>query len=74
VRIVDLSVPLEASPAEPVRPKVDVEDHEREYCRIEKLHNLGAPPGAGFTISCLPVKIAGASAGWCRAVAVVDGA
>ena len=27
----------------------------------------------GFTVSCLPVKIAGASAGWCRAVAVVDG-
>ena len=48
---------------------------EREYCQIEKLHNLGALPGAtGFTVSCLPVKIAGASAGWCRAVAVVDGA
>ena len=150
--IVDLSVPLEASPSEPVRPQVDFEDHdrsaplvagilgcevsqlpdgkgwasetvtaithagthvdapyhyfptcggerartidelplewflapgvrldlrglEREYCQIEKLHNLGALPGAtGFTVSCLPVKIAGASAGWCRAVAVVDGA
>ena len=48
---------------------------EREYCQIEKLHNLGALPGAtGFTVSCLPVKISGASAGWCRAVAVVDGA
>ncbi len=48
---------------------------EREYCQIEKLHNLGALPGAtGFTVSCLPVKIARASAGWCRAVAVVDGA
>ena len=48
---------------------------EREYCQIEKLHNLGALPGArGFTVSCLPVKITGASAGWCRAVAVVDGA
>ena len=47
---------------------------EREYCQIEKLHNLGALPGAtGFTVSCLPVKIARASAGWCRAVAVVDG-
>jgi kynurenine formamidase len=47
---------------------------EREYCQIEKLHNLGALPGmAGFTVSCLPVKVAGASAGWCRAVAVVDG-
>ena len=48
---------------------------EREYCQIEKLHNLGALPGArGFTVSCLPVKITGASAGWCRAVAMVDGA
>jgi kynurenine formamidase len=48
---------------------------EHEYCQIEKLHNLGALPGAsGFTVSCLPVKITGASAGWCRAVAVVDGA
>jgi kynurenine formamidase len=48
---------------------------EREYCQIEKLHNLGALPGAsGFTVSCLPVKLTGASAGWCRAVAVVDGA
>jgi kynurenine formamidase len=47
---------------------------EREYCQIEKLHNLGALPGrTGFTVSCLPVKVAGASAGWCRAVAVVDG-
>ena len=47
---------------------------EREYCQIEKLHNLGALPGAtGFTVSCLPVNVAGASAGWCRAVAVVDG-
>jgi kynurenine formamidase len=43
---------------------------EREYCQIEKLHNLGALPAAtGFTVSCLPVKITGGSAGWCRAVA-----
>lgn len=46
---------------------------EREYCQIEKLHGLGALPGAsGFTVSCLPVKVAGASAGWCRAVAILD--
>jgi kynurenine formamidase len=45
---------------------------EREYCQIEKLHNLGALPAAsGFTVSCLPVKITRASAGWCRAVAMV---
>ena len=48
---------------------------DREYCQIEKLHNLGALPGAtGFTVSCLPVKVAGASAGWCRAAAIVDDA
>lgn len=47
---------------------------EREYCQIEKLHNLGALPTAtGFTVSCLPVKVARASAGWCRAVAILDG-
>ena len=46
---------------------------DREYCQIEKLHNLGALPAAtGFTVSCLPVKVAGASAGWCRAAAIVD--
>jgi kynurenine formamidase len=46
---------------------------DREYCQIEKLHGLGALPGAtGFTVSCLPVKITGASAGWCRAVAIVE--
>ena len=26
----------------------------------------------GFTVSCLPVKVAGASAGWCRAAAIVE--
>lgn len=47
---------------------------EREYCQIEKLHNLGALPAAtGFTVSCLPVKLVGASAGWCRAAAILDG-
>jgi kynurenine formamidase len=44
----------------------------REYCQIEKLANLdqiGRPHG--FLVSCLPVKIARASAAWCRAVALV---
>jgi kynurenine formamidase len=44
----------------------------REYCQIEKLANLdriGRPHG--FHVSCLPVKIKGASAGWCPAVAFV---
>ncbi len=45
----------------------------REYCQIEKLANLDRIPRPfGFTVSCLPVKIAGASAGWCRAVAIVN--
>lgn len=45
---------------------------EREYCQIEKLANLDQIPAAtDFWISCLPVKIKGASAGWCRAVALV---
>lgn len=45
---------------------------EREYCQIEKLANLDQIPRPhGFYVSCLPVKIHGASAGWCRAVALV---
>lgn len=41
------------------------------YCQIEKLHNLEALPATGFTVSCFPVKIRGASAGWTRAVAIL---
>ena len=44
----------------------------REYCQIEKLANLDQiPVPHGFFVSCLPVKIEGASAGWCRAIALV---
>jgi kynurenine formamidase len=44
----------------------------REYCQIEKLVNLDQiPQSSGFYVSCLPIKIKGASAGWCRAVALV---
>ena len=42
------------------------------YCHLEKLHNLEALPNDGFTVSCFPVKIRGASAGWTRAVAILD--
>jgi kynurenine formamidase len=42
------------------------------YCHLEKLHNLEALPATGFTVSCFPVKIRGASAGWTRAVALLD--
>nr|AHA81973.1 Arm3 [uncultured bacterium] len=45
----------------------------REYCQVERLANLGALPGPyGFVVSCLPVKIARAGAGWTRAVAIVE--
>jgi kynurenine formamidase len=42
------------------------------YCHIEKLSNLEALPPTGFMISCFPVKIEAASAGWTRAVAIVE--
>jgi kynurenine formamidase len=45
---------------------------ERGYCQLEKLHNLETLPDDGFTVVCFPVKIARASAGWTRAVALVD--
>ena len=43
------------------------------YCHIEKLHNLEDLPAHGFMIACFPVKIARASAGWTRAVAILEG-
>jgi len=43
------------------------------YCHMEKLHNLEALPADGFFVSCFPVKIRGASAGWTRAVAIFEG-
>ena len=42
------------------------------YCHLEKLHNLEALPSTGFSVSCFPVKIRGASAGWTRAVAILE--
>lgn len=42
------------------------------YCHLEKLHNLEALPPNGFTVSCFPHKIKGASAGWTRAVAIFE--
>ncbi|MFJ4171124.1 cyclase family protein [Paenarthrobacter sp. NPDC089714] len=42
------------------------------YCHIEKLSNLEILPSAGFQVSCFPVKVHGASAGWTRAVAILD--
>jgi kynurenine formamidase len=42
------------------------------YTHIEKLHNLEQLPGSGFLVSCFPVKIKAASAGWCRVVAIFE--
>jgi kynurenine formamidase len=42
------------------------------YCHIEKLHNLEILPSSGFMVSCFPVKIRRASAGWTRAVAIIN--
>ena len=42
------------------------------YCHLEKLHNLEVLPGHGFTVACFPCRIRAASAGWTRAVAILD--
>ena len=42
------------------------------YWQMEKLHNLESLPSTGFEVSCFPVKIRAASAGWVRAVGIVD--
>lgn len=45
----------------------------REYCHMERLGNLGAiPKPYGFTVSCLPVKVKDAGAGWARVVAILE--
>ena len=43
------------------------------YCHLEKLSNLEALPADGFQVACFPVKVHRGSAGWTRAVAIVDG-
>ncbi len=42
------------------------------YCHMEKLSNLDQLPPHGFTIACFPVKVHRGSAGWTRAVAILD--
>jgi kynurenine formamidase len=62
--------------AETRDPAIIWEGHKagriRPYWQIEKLTNLEALPPHGFTLSCFPVKIERASAGWIRAVALVE--
>ncbi len=61
--------------AETGNPAIIWEGHkagrEMPYYQMEKLQNLEALPAHGFTIACFPVKIARASAGWVRAVAMI---
>jgi kynurenine formamidase len=45
---------------------------ERGYCHLEKLANLDRLPPTGFLVCCFPFKIKGASAGFARAVAILD--
>jgi kynurenine formamidase len=46
---------------------------EAGYCHLEKLARLREiPQPYGFRVCCFPVKIKGASAGWVRAVAIID--
>ena len=42
------------------------------YCHIEKLTNLDQLPSTGFMLSCFPFKIKRASAGFIRAVAILE--
>jgi kynurenine formamidase len=62
--------------AEKRDPSIIWEGHKagriQPYYQIEKLANLSAIPATGFMFSCFPVKIERASAGWIRAVAILD--
>ena len=42
------------------------------YCHLEKLANLDTLPDHGFTVACFPVKLKGGSAGFTRAVALLE--
>jgi kynurenine formamidase len=46
---------------------------EKEFFHIEKLVNLEKiPTPFGFKVACFPIKIANASAGWSRVVAIIE--
>jgi kynurenine formamidase len=42
------------------------------YCQIERLVGLDRLPPSGFTVSCFPLPVKGASAGPARVVAILD--
>ena len=62
--------------AETRDPSIIWEGHrasmEIGYSHIEKLANLEALPATGFTVVAFPMKIKAASAGFTRAVAIID--
>ena len=62
--------------AETKDPSIIWEGHKsgREigYCQNEKLANLEQLPASGFTVACFPVKVEAGSAGWTRAVAIIE--
>jgi kynurenine formamidase len=46
---------------------------KREYIQIEKMANLDLLPApTGFKVACFPIKIDRGSAGWTRAVAIIE--
>ncbi len=45
---------------------------EKGYSHMEKLCNLEKLPPTGFKVTCFPVKIKSASAGWVRPVAIIE--
>ena len=61
---------------EPGRPEIIREGHfagiEKGCCHMEKPANLDQLPALGFKVACFPVKIKNASAGWVRAVAILE--
>lgn len=62
--------------AESGDPSIIWEGHKaglvKGYCQIEKMANLEKLPPSGFTVCCFPFKIKGASAGFTRAVAILE--
>ena len=54
-------------------PGVFWEAHQADlpYSQIERMHNLGELPSTGFEVSCLPLKIVGASGAPARVVGIV---
>jgi len=46
---------------------------DREYCHVERMANLDKiPKPFGFKVAVFPIKLEGASAGWVRAVAILE--